>query len=167
MLGWNVPNRSGGKKANERAELVGRLDMAGRVLSTAAVLFHTALSEKRGLSASEEKALDLLDRFGPLSAGELSEKSGLAPASVTGLIDRLERKGFAKRAPDSSDGRRVRVEVDRSSLAKLGPLFHELVTNLHAMYESYSSDELKLVLRFLGEAAEVQRKATEGLREQP
>jgi DNA-binding MarR family transcriptional regulator len=109
------------KKPNERSELVAQLDQAGRAMSTVAVLFHTAVSEKCGLSVSEEKALDLLQRFGPMTAGELSEKSGLAKASVTGLIDRLERKGFARRAADESDGRRERVEVAPHALAKFGP----------------------------------------------
>jgi MarR family len=52
----------------------------------AAVMFHAALSARLGLSATEEKALDLLDRFGPLTARQLAERSGLAPASVTGLV---------------------------------------------------------------------------------
>jgi DNA-binding MarR family transcriptional regulator len=155
----------GSKKPNERSELVAKLDMAGRAMSTVAVLFHTALSEKRGLSVSEEKALDLLHRFGPMSAGELAEKSGLAKASVSGLLDRLERKGFARRAADENDGRRVRVEVDLRSLARLGPLFEDFVRELHAMYERYTDDELKIALRFMSEATEVQRRATEGLKD--
>lgn len=153
------------KKTSERAELIARLDQAGRAMSTVAVLFHTALSEKRGLTVSEEKSLDLLLRFGPMTAGELAEKSGLAKASVTGLLDRLERKGFARRVADESDKRRVRVEVDPSSIAKLGPLFADFVHDLHAMYEGYSSEELRVVLRFMADATEVQRRATEGLKD--
>lgn len=134
-------------------------------MSTVAVLFHSTLSEKRGLSVTEEKALDLLQRFGPLNAGELAEKSGLAKASVTGLLDRLEAKGFARRVVDESDKRRVRVEVDPRSLIKLAPLFQDFVTELHAMYERYSDDEIKVVLRFLADATEVQQRATVGLKD--
>jgi DNA-binding MarR family transcriptional regulator len=153
------------KKPNERAELTAQLDQAGRAMSTVAVLFHTTLSAKRGLSVSEEKALDLLDRFGPMTAGDLAEKSGLAKASVTGLIDRLERKGFARRAADKSDGRRVRVEVDPDGLSKLAPLFEDFVAGLHTMYGRYTLEELKVVLRFMADATAVQRRATEGLKD--
>jgi DNA-binding MarR family transcriptional regulator len=153
------------KKSNERAELTAQLDQAGRAMSTVAVLFHTTLSAKRGLSVSEEKALDLLDRFGPMTAGELAEKSGLAKASVSGLIDRLERKGFARRAADESDGRRVRVEVAPESLTKLAPLFEDFVAGLHAMYERYTIEELKVVLRFMADATAVQKRATVGLKD--
>lgn len=159
-----MPARSS-KKASERAELIAQLDMAGRSLSTVAVLFHSALSEKRGLSVTEEKALELLQRFGPLTAGELADKSGLAKASVTGLLDRLEAKGYARRVADESDRRRVRVEVDPRSLIKLAPLFQDFVAGLHAMYAHYTDDEIRLVLRFLAEATEVQKRATEGLKD--
>jgi hypothetical protein len=99
------------KPSQRRARLLAELETAGRALSTAAVMFHTALSAELGLSASEEKALDLLDRLGPLTAKQLAQHSGLAPASVTGLVDRLERKGFASREPDPTDGRRALIAL--------------------------------------------------------
>src|SRR3712207_9587219 len=70
-----------------------------------------SVAARQGLSASEEKALDLLERAGPLTAGELARQTGLAPASVTGVVNRLERKGFARRIPNPDDRR----SVDRKS----------------------------------------------------
>lgn len=137
--------------------------MAGRAVSTASIMFHSVVSARQGLSTTEEKAIELLMRFGAMTAGELAERAGLAPASVTGLVDRLERKGFARRAPDEADKRRVRIEVDPGALAKFAPLFRDFVTRLHAMYEGYSDDELRLIVRYMREVAEVQRAATEQL----
>jgi DNA-binding MarR family transcriptional regulator len=147
-----------------RAELLRELEAAGRAQSAATVMFHSALAARRGLSATEEKALDLLDRFGPLSAGELARRAGLAPASVTGLVDRLERKGFARRVPHPSDGRSVLVEVDRErAMASLGPLFADWVRSLDELWAGYSDEELELILRFLNEAARRQQQATANL----
>ena len=53
---------------DRRAELLERLALAGRASSAATVMFHTAVAARQGLSASEEKALDLLERSGPLTA---------------------------------------------------------------------------------------------------
>src|SRR5215208_4255523 len=98
--------------AGRRAELLESLALAGRASSVATVMFHTAVAARQGLNATEEKALDLLERSGPLTAGELARQTGLAPASVTGLITRLERKGLARRAPNPDDRRSVLVEAD-------------------------------------------------------
>src|SRR5215813_9793797 len=111
--------------SSHRAELLRQLQLAGREQSAATVMFHTALAARQELSATEEKALDLLERFGPLTAGQLAQRSGLAPASVTGLVDRLERKGFARRVPHPVDKRSVLIEVCPDRLAALRPLFDD------------------------------------------
>jgi DNA-binding MarR family transcriptional regulator len=147
-----------------RAELLRELEAAGRAQSAATVMFHSVLAAKRGLSATEEKALDLLDRFGPLTAGELARRAGLAPASVTGLVDRLERKGFARRVPHPRDGRSVLVEVDHERvMASLGPLFADWFRSLDGLWAGYSDEQLELILHFLNEAARRQQQATANL----
>jgi DNA-binding MarR family transcriptional regulator len=147
-----------------RAELLRELEAAGRAQSAATVMFHTVLAAKRGLSATEEKALDLLERFGPLTAGELAKRSGLAPASVTGLVDRLERKGFARRIPHPRDGRSVLVEIDRDRvMASLAPLFADWVGSLRELWAGYTDEQLELILQFLTEVARRQRQATANL----
>jgi DNA-binding MarR family transcriptional regulator len=143
-----------------REELVRETDDAGRVLSTAAVLFHTVLAAKQGLSATDEKALDLIDRFGPITARDLSKRSGLAPASVTGLIDRLERKGFVRRLANPKDGRSILVEIDYQQLAQHGHYFDDFVGRLHELYESYSDEQLETIIDFMTRAARCQEAAT-------
>lgn len=152
------------KDSKERKALIAQLDMAGRVMGTATIVFHTTMAAKQGLSPIEEKALDFLDRLGPQTAGELSELLGLAPASVTGLVDRLEKKGFAKRVPAEEDKRRVRVELDRAGIARFMPLFADFMNSLHALYDNYTTEELKVVLRFMTDAARTQSEAEERLR---
>jgi len=134
--------------------------MAGRVQSEATVMFHAIVAAKQGLTATEEKALDLLDRSGPLTAGELARRSGLAPASVTGLIDRLERKGFVRRIPNPSDRRSVLVEVDAERVfASMAPLFADWVRSLEELYAGYTDEQLETILHFLTEVARRQRQA--------
>ena len=146
---------------DRRAELLEQLALAGRASSAATVMFHTAVAARQGLSASEGKALDLLHRSGPLTAGELARRSGLAPASVTALVDRLERKGFARRIPNPGDGRSVLVEVDRERVdATVAPLFADWVGSLYELYAGYTDEQLEVILHFLTEAARRQQEAT-------
>jgi DNA-binding MarR family transcriptional regulator len=146
--------------SSRREELTQRVFLAGRELSTAAVMFHTAVAAKGGLTATETKALDLLERLGPLTAGELSEQSGLAPASVTGLIDRLERKGVARRIPHPQDRRRVLIEMNREHLAVSAPIFDDFVAGMRELCEKYSDDQLETVIDFVTASARVQQAAT-------
>jgi DNA-binding MarR family transcriptional regulator len=151
-------------RSSRRAELLAQLEMAGRAQSAVTVMFHTALAAKRGLSATEEKALDLLERLGPLTAGELAKHSGLAPASVTGLINRLERKGFARRIPNPADRRSVLVEIDTDRvMASLAPLFADWVGSLQELYAGYTDQQLEVILHFLTEVARRQQQATSKL----
>jgi DNA-binding MarR family transcriptional regulator len=154
------PQRQAGRSAR-RAELLRRLALAGRASSEATVMFHTAVAARQGLSATEEKALDLLERHGPLTAGEVARRSGLAPASVTGLINRLEGKGFARRIPNPDDRRSVLVEIDRDRVdAGLAPLFADWARSLDELYAGYTDEQLETILHFLTEAARRQQEAT-------
>ena len=150
-----------------RRTLLDALFAAGRELSAAAVMFHTALAARQGLSATEEKALDLLDRFGPLTGRQLAKRSGLAPATVTGLVDRLEAKGFARRTANPRDGRSILIETVPGRLGELGPLFSDWVQALEELSSHYSDAELAAIISFLTEAASRQREATARLTSAP
>jgi DNA-binding MarR family transcriptional regulator len=140
--------------------LLTELHEAGRALSNAAVMYHSALSASMGLGMTEEKTLDLLEREGPLTAGEIVKRTGLAPASVSGLLDRLEHKGFVRRVRDPADRRRVIVEIDRDRVGAFDELFTGLVTRLNELYAGYTDEQLALILDFLRRAARAQREAT-------
>jgi DNA-binding MarR family transcriptional regulator len=160
MTSPSEPDR-GRARTGRRAELLEQLETAGRASSVATVMFHTAVAARQGLSASEEKALDLLERSGPLTAGELARQSGLAPASVTGLINRLEQKGFARRIQNPSDRRSILVEADVERMyARVAPLFAEWARSLQELYAGYSDEQLEVILHFLTEAARRQQEAT-------
>lgn len=149
-----------------REQLLAELRDAGRVHSNAAVMYHTAISARMGLSPVEEKTLDLLQRSGALSAGELAELTGLAPASVSGLIDRLERKGFARRVKDPQDRRRVNVESDPGIETRFAPLFAPFSARLADLYAEYTDAELAAIHDFLHRSARIQREATRAITEQ-
>lgn len=129
-------------------------------------MFHTAVAARQGLSATEEKALDILMRRGPLTHAELAAETSLAPASVTDLIGRLETKGYASRERHPEDGRRVLVRADDAKIyAAMVPLFTPWVTALGELYETFTDEQLATIERFLREAAVAQRAAAEQLQQ--
>lgn len=146
-----------------RQRLLAALDRAGREHRSASAGYHSAIGARLGLGPSDERALDLLERLGPLTAGELVTHSGLAPASVTGLIDRLERRGFVRRVRHVRDRRRVIVEVARPRSSEAGPLAREFGRALEELYANYNEEQLATILDFITESAARQREATERL----
>lgn len=135
-----------------RAQASQALAHAVRENSTATVLFHTAIAGRVGLSASDMKTLELLARLGPLTAGQLCERTGLASASVTALIDRLEAKGFVRRGRDPGDRRRVIVEPVPEGLARIDAAFKGLSPSLGEKLAGYTTEQLELLVDFLTEA---------------
>ena len=137
--------------------------LAGRELSTAVVMFHTAVGDAAGLSLTESKALEVITRDGPVTPADLARLTGLTPASVTALLDRLERKKVARRLPHPTDGRRFLVEIDPEHLQRSRELFTDLVLSLKELSGEFTDDELATVSRFLHGAAELQLRATHRL----
>ena len=148
-----------------RTAVLAQLMTVGRQNSAVTVMFHSAIAAKQGLNATEEKTLDLLQRQGPLTAKDLAELTGLAPASVTGLVDRLEAKGFVRRVKHPTDKRRVVVELDQDKIAEFAVLFKDWARDVEQACEEFSTQELETVIRFLTVMTEQQRNATARLSE--
>lgn len=153
-------NRSG------RTELLqGNLNL-GRELSARTLMFHAAIAEHVGLSATEHKTLDLLSREGSMSAGQLAELSGLTTGAVTGLVDRLEKAGFVKRERDPKDRRKVVInpQVDKME-QEIGPLFGAMSQRMEQLMAGYNDQELAIIHDFLTQSIVVLKEETESLTE--
>jgi DNA-binding MarR family transcriptional regulator len=146
--------------SSERAKLVEEVLLRARELSTETVMFHTAISERRGLSPVESKVLDYLARLGPQTPKELARLSGLAPASVTALVDRLERKGIVAREPHPDDRRRVLIALDAKAIERSVHLWDHLIAGMHRLCDRYSDDELRTVIGFVQAAAALTHEST-------
>jgi DNA-binding MarR family transcriptional regulator len=64
-----------------------------------------------GLTIAHVRALFALDKTDAATAGEIAETARLSPASVTGMLDDLERDGIVTRVRSDTDRRRVLVTL--------------------------------------------------------
>ena len=106
----------------KRQALVDELNNAMRDASGLGVLHSQEMARRAGISSSDLECLDVILLKGPLTAGALAEATGLTTGAVTGLIDRLERAGYARRLPAPADRRKVLVEATRAVGERLMPL---------------------------------------------
>jgi DNA-binding MarR family transcriptional regulator len=154
---------SNGREGTKRTEVLDRLRMAGRRQSTAMVLFHTNVAARLGLGATDEKVLELVARHGALTPKAIAAASGLAPASVSGVLDRLEAKHFVRRERSTDDRRSIRVVPDPEHTRVVGELFGGLMQALGELYEKYSTDDLLTVLGFIEATTAIQERAAREL----
>jgi DNA-binding MarR family transcriptional regulator len=147
-------------KTSTRAQILKDLALVGREHSDATVIFHAAVASLLDLHPTDYKALGLVERLGPLSAGDLAKRAGLATASVTSLLDRLEARGFVRRVRDPEDRRRVLVEPVRDRLSAGRALFVSSIRSLGRLYEGYSDAELAVIADFLARNAARLREET-------
>ncbi|RBY96321.1 MarR family transcriptional regulator [Blastococcus sp. TF02-8] len=110
-------------------------------------------AELHGLNRTDVRALvaimDAARRGEALTAGRLGEAVDLRSASVTALVDRLEKVGHLRRVRDPEDRRRVGLEMSESAMAAGGEHFGGLARDLVAAMEGYTDDELAVVRRWL------------------
>ena len=140
------------------------LSHAGRELSTVTILFHSALAEQFGLNATDWKCADILTRLGPLTAGQLSELTGLTTGAITGVIDRLEQGGFARRERDPQDRRKVIIQPVLEREQEINDLFGDLLQGYDELLAAYSDQELAFILEYMIQSARVMREAAAKLR---
>src|SRR5437660_876423 len=74
--------------------------------------------------------LDLIASHGPLSPTALARRAGLHPATITGILDRLERGGWVSRERDPSDRRGVRVRARYERNRELMQLYAGMNTSM-------------------------------------
>lgn len=138
------------KTTSERQKLIEAVSDSSRELSTWTVLFHSAIAAQVGLNITDHKCLDILFHAGAMTAGQIAEITGLTTGAVTGVIDRLEAAGYARRARDPHDRRRVIVEpVPETAARTLGPLFQRFLDHYRPLLDTYSDEDLRKLREFL------------------
>ncbi|WP_430782371.1 MarR family winged helix-turn-helix transcriptional regulator [Actinoplanes sp. G11-F43] len=102
------------------------------------------------MNPTDMQAIGALVQHGPMGATELAGHLGIRTASVTLLIDRLERDGLVVRRRDSTDRRRVTVtETDTARQASV-QAWEPLIRRIDQVCTALSDSERQVVLGFFG-----------------
>ena len=126
-----------------------RLINAVRANQTADDLFDECVVEFLGVSRSDGRCLDIVDRLGKVTAGRLAAESGLTTGSVTVLVDRLERAGYLTRTRDTQDRRKVWIEVTGRTRELNQKLFGHLHEVMRPLFGRFSREQIEAIVDFL------------------
>ena len=112
-----------------------------RELSARTIFLHQAIADNLGLNITDHKCLDIVLTHGPMTAGRLAEDSALTTGAITGVVDRLEKKGFVRRVADPHDRRKTMIEAVPESLAEIEQIFARLAQKTAEITARYSEVE--------------------------
>lgn len=142
--------------SSERRAIEAALDRALRETSAQSVLFSQAVADRVGMNPTDLESLDMLARHGPMTAGRLAEMTGLTTGAITGLVDRLERHGYARREPHPTDRRSVIVRpLIENAERDLGPAYVAMSEAMDALMSRYGDEELAVIADFMTRAATI------------
>jgi DNA-binding MarR family transcriptional regulator len=127
--------------------------------------FDHLAAELLGVNHTDLDCLNIIERRGGVTAGELADESGLTTGAVTGVIDRLERAGYARRSPDDADRRKVLVEVTPRFYERARRIWGPMAREWQELIGTrFTAEQLDVVADFLRTSTEIGTRHTERLR---
>jgi DNA-binding MarR family transcriptional regulator len=149
--------------ARRRRQLTRAIKESLRELSNQLSLLNHHVSAQIDLNDTDLDCLELINRHGPLNPSALARHAGLHPATITGILDRLERGGWVARERDPRDRRAVVVRALRDRAPELFRLYSGMNTAMDQLCAGYGDDELQLLADFLDRTTNAGRTATNQL----
>jgi DNA-binding MarR family transcriptional regulator len=116
--------------------------------------------DSRGATTTQLRVMYTIRQMCEPSTGELAENLRIRPATLSGLADRLERNGFAKRWTDPTDRRVVRIGLTDEGTGLLDEVFaaaRDYLTSVFERMGAEARDELAVAFeRFADTATEME-----------
>jgi DNA-binding MarR family transcriptional regulator len=155
----------GVEEARRRRRLTREVKESLRELGNQLSLLNHHVGVHVKLKDVDMDCLDLIARHGPLTPSGLARRAGLHPATMTGILDRLQRGGWIarERDPDAADRRAVTVRVLPGRTAELFRLYRGMNSSLDELCNEYSDADLEMIAEFVRRVSGAGRVATDEL----
>jgi DNA-binding MarR family transcriptional regulator len=149
--------------ARERRRITVTIKAALRDLSNQISLLNHQVGARVALRDIDLDCFDLISQVGPISPGALARRSGVHPATVTGIVDRLEKNGWIAREQDPSDRRGTLLRALPGRTGELFQLYSGMNAGMDELCAGFDEAQLELIADFLARAAAAASAATDDL----
>ncbi|NED99668.1 MarR family transcriptional regulator [Phytoactinopolyspora halotolerans] len=154
---------SNADERRRRRRLAGTVKDALRELNLQLSLLNHHIGGRVALRGVDFDCLDMIGQHGPLSPSALAHRAGLHPATITGIVDRLEKGGWVTRERHPTDRRAVVIRAIPGRNAELFRLYAGMNASLDALCAEYGDDQLEVIADFLRRTTEAGRAAADDL----
>lgn len=146
-----TPTERGEANAAKRPRVTTTIKESLRELSIQLSLLNHQVGAHMDLRDVDFYCLDLINRCGPLSPSALAHRAALHPATLTGILDRLQRGGWITRDrdPEGHDRRAVTLRPLHSRNAELFRLYESMNAAVERICARYADSELEVIADFL------------------
>src|SRR6266540_354262 len=152
---------SGSRRA--RRQLTAQIKGSLRDLRNQLSMLNRQVGIQLDLKEVDLDCLDLVNRHGPLSPTALARRAGLHPATMTGILDRLERARWIVRERGTTDRRAVTVRALPDRGREVFGLYSGMNAALDEICAGYDEEQLTVLADFLRRATDAGLTATEQL----
>lgn len=148
--------------ARRRRRATTAVKQALRELRTELSQLNHRVGGRLGLKDVDLDCLDLIGQHGPIGPNALARLAGVHPATMTGVLDRLQRAGWIarERDPDAADRRAVTIHLLRDRTAEVFVLYRGMNRSMDQLCADYSEAELQVIEDFLRRTTAAGRAAT-------
>ena len=142
----------------DRKDIRDEVLMALRCIMRAIDLHSSHLAHCHGLTAPQLIVLGEISRSGKITAGQLAGNVSLSNATVTGILNRLSKRGLIERRRADEDKRRVLVkltDLGKRALANAPSLLHDRFVKEFEKLENWEQTLLLSSLQRIASMMEV------------
>jgi DNA-binding MarR family transcriptional regulator len=136
---------------------------ACREFTSAVDVVNQLIAERMGVNRTDHRVLEILNRRGAMTAGDLAHAAHLTTGAVTAVVDRLEGVGYVRRVRDTDDRRRVLIDRTLESTRTAMRYYQPFMSATFEAMTKYSTEELEVVRDFMRGAAELSEEYAERL----
>jgi len=145
--------------------LIADLNRAAREASGLGNLFANAVAARLGVNPTDVECLGVIAASESATAGALARATGLTTGAITGVIDRLEKAGLARRERDPGDRRKVYVRMTAAGGARAAALYGSLGRAVDRLAGRHSAAEIVLLTGYFDASRAIMLQEIEELRQ--
>lgn len=134
---------------NSHDKRMARYTASIQVFAARTMLLHQKIAEEIGLNATDFRCYRLLSVQGIETAAQLAAETGLTPAALTIIVDRLVNSGFVRRQAAPNDRRKTILIQDEKKQKIVAASFKSHSKAMRELLGQYTDDEFELLMGFM------------------